>query len=622
MGLLRKLRRLIWRRSFPDRIERGRYATEPPQRPQICAVIVTYNIGEAIHRCFDSIHEQVGHVLIIDNGSDVATRRELDRLAASGSVTLILNERNEGVAHAYNQAVQWTRGQGFQWILTLDHDSEATPGMVEELIRGFDTLSVAGIQNTALLGTNAFDLNSQQYLSHSPGENGGLPVKDSEVISSGSLIWLGVFDVVAPFNEDLFIYFVDIDFCKRLVRSEYGAYVCPEAVLLHQEGCKRRHKFLWFDTWYEHYGTTARYYISRNTIYLMKWQSLRRSEFRVLARWLCTDHLKILLFDETRFPVLWFSLKGILDGMRGRVGRIGSGKVMKSETMRVQTWNVDWRRPLPTTNRTGVKLALYAHYSCANKVAPYVLHYLRNLRELGFRICFISNSPIPASAEQELNSLCEKIIQRENLGYDFAMWRQALETYELSEFDELLLTNSSIVGPFFPLEPLWQRASATDCDFWGMTDNPEFADHLQSYFLVLRRRVLEHPCFQSFWHSVLPFHDKTAVIVNYEIGLTKWLEQHGLKWVSLFRQNEIVAMYWDRLPFTERLKDRFGLIWPPQNTATLLPDLLLERGMPFLKVEHLRDGAECGRRVASVLRAIKTPGVPADVLEELRRQAG
>ncbi len=41
------------------------------------------------------------------------------------------------------------------------------------------------------------------------------------------------------FNEDLFIYFVDIDFCRRLGGAGYGVYVCPEAVLLHREGTKK-----------------------------------------------------------------------------------------------------------------------------------------------------------------------------------------------------------------------------------------------------------------------------------------------------------------------------------------------------------------------------------------------
>ncbi len=298
---------------------------ESPQRSRICAAIVTYNIGEALHRCVDAIKDQVAHVLIVDNGSDEPTRQELNKIAASDSVTLILNERNEGIAHAFNQAVQWARGSGFKWILTLDHDSEATPGMVDELVRGYDALLREEINNVGIMAASPFDQNIQQFLYYPPRENGGLPIHEGEVISSGSLIALAVFDIVGPFNEDLFIYFVDVEFCKRLVRAGFTAYICPEAVFLHQEGVKRRHRFLWIDDWYDHYGKVSRYYITRNTIYMMRKLLLSRSERLVLLRRLWADHVNILLFDKQRLGILWFSFRGLIDGLKGKIGRIDSG---------------------------------------------------------------------------------------------------------------------------------------------------------------------------------------------------------------------------------------------------------------------------------------------------------
>ena len=296
----------------------------PPHRSRICAAVVSYNIGEAIHRCFDAIQSQVGHVLIIDNGSGETTRRELDKLAASDSVTLILNQRNEGVGHAYNQAVRWARDKGFEWILTLDHDSEATPGMIDELIRGYAALENAGISDVGIMAASIFDLNIQQYLYYEPREHGGLPLPQSEVFSSGSLIWIGVFDLTGPFNEDLFMYFVDVEFCRRIGCAGYGVYMCPEAVLLHKEGSKKWHRFLWIDACYDHYGKEARYYISRNTIHFLKKLRPCFHDFKGLTRRLCRDHVNILLFDEDRFPVLWFSLRGLVDGIRGKVGPLKS----------------------------------------------------------------------------------------------------------------------------------------------------------------------------------------------------------------------------------------------------------------------------------------------------------
>ncbi len=307
---------------------------ESPQRSNICAVIVTYNIGESLHRCVNAIENQVARVLIVDNGSGEATRRELDKLAASESISLILNERNEGLAHAYNQAVQWARNKGFHWILTLDHDSEATPGMVDVLVRGYEALDQTGIRNVAIVAANPFDLNSGKHLYDPPRENGGLPLWSEDAISSGSLICLRAFDIVGMFNEDLFIYFVDFDFCKRLMGAGFGIYICPEAVFLHKEGVKKRHKFLWIDRYYDHYGKAARYYITRNTIYLFRHFHLSREDIRYLIERLWVDHVNVVLFDDERFSVLWFSLKGLIDGLRGKFGPLDSRGSVRGKARR------------------------------------------------------------------------------------------------------------------------------------------------------------------------------------------------------------------------------------------------------------------------------------------------
>ena len=324
----RPMHELFWRDGVLAEVHSSSETVDSSQRSRICAVIVTYNIGEAIHRCFDSIQSQVGHVLIVDNGSGESTRRELNQLAASDSVTLILNERNEGLAHAFNQAVQWAQGKGFQWILTLDHDSEATPGMVDKLVEAYTTLEQQGIQNVGVVGANPFDQNIQLFRQYRPRQDGGMPLNDEDPISSGSLIPLRVFEIIGPFNEDLFIYYVDVDFCMRLVRGGFGAYVCPEAVLLHREGSRKRHRFLWRHAYYEHYGKFARYYLTRNAIYMMKRHSLSFSDICWMVHLSCKDHAKILLFDRERFSILWFSLRGLIDGFRGKVGPLNSADSM------------------------------------------------------------------------------------------------------------------------------------------------------------------------------------------------------------------------------------------------------------------------------------------------------
>src|SRR5208282_2178837 len=70
------VRELVWSEDVLSEGLSGAEVLESSYRSQICAAIVTYNIAEAIRRCFDSIRGQVGHVIIVDNGSDELTLRE------------------------------------------------------------------------------------------------------------------------------------------------------------------------------------------------------------------------------------------------------------------------------------------------------------------------------------------------------------------------------------------------------------------------------------------------------------------------------------------------------------------------------------------------------------------
>ena len=264
------------------------------------------------------------------------------------------------------------------------------------------------------------------------------------------------------------------------------------------------------------------------------------------------------------------------------------------------------------------RLAVYAHFGESPKVARYVSYFLKELRSLGFEICFVSNSPVSIESQSEISTLCQKFIQRENSGYDFSMWQAGLAEYDLSKLEELLLTNSSIVGPLQPLAPLWKNSSVNQCDFWGLTDNDEFGLHLQTYFMVFRRQVIQDARFMDFWRSVLPLKDKQQVIQNYEIGLTRRLEEHGFKWKAVFAQERMWSLFLSRRSFVKKIGDWYyhrGL--PGRNTTTLLPDLLLQCGMPFLKAALLRE-THCHVSPKMAFELLEASSLPVEILAELR----
>lgn len=264
------------------------------------------------------------------------------------------------------------------------------------------------------------------------------------------------------------------------------------------------------------------------------------------------------------------------------------------------------------------RLAIYAHYDASPTIAAHVPFCLSSLAGLGFQICFVSNSEIPEASAHALKKICHRVIVRENSGFDFGMWQRGLTEYDLAHFEELLITNSSVIGPVQPLAPFWQHPATTDCDFWGLTDNCRFAPHLQSYFLVFRKRVIHDWRFGEFWRSVLPYVDKLQVVLSYEVGLTRWLEEGGFKWRAIFPQEHIWAEALKQRSFARKIYhfcSRREL--PALDTTLYAPKALLQWGMPFLKVHLLRENwLEISPKTS--LSYLENIHLPADVLEELR----
>jgi len=299
--------------------------TECTRRVGVCAVIVTYNIGEAIHKCFDSIRGQVSHIIVVDNGSDDRTRRELRKLASGGCAELILNDSNEGIARALNQGVQWALGKGFQWVLTLDHDSEATPGLVDRLVEAYTALDRRGFHKVGLVTANPFDRNGQIFLEgYPPRENDDRLIELERCSSSGCLIRRQTFDLVGFFDEKLFVYYVDEDFCFRLRQYGLKMFLCPPAVLMHSEGQKTTQRLLGRTIIYDNYGPEARYYIARNAVHMFKrnWALHQWRELYLLLRRFTHDLLVVLVCDRARFRKARFMFRGVWEGISGKYGRM------------------------------------------------------------------------------------------------------------------------------------------------------------------------------------------------------------------------------------------------------------------------------------------------------------
>lgn len=192
------------------------------------------------------------------------------------------------------------------------------------------------------------------------------------------------------------------------------------------------------------------------------------------------------------------------------------------------------------------RLALVVFYEQNGILLDYVKYYLSSLLENSFRVVVIVNGDIDHLGSNWLMEHNITVLQKENFGLDFAAWKYAfrwLGWNKVADYDEVLLTNCTCYGPVYPLKIVFSEMSRKNFDFWGISRHPAILDvrlipsdsdsyvreHLQSYFLVFKKKVISSKPFQNFFDQLIPAKSYNEEVANHETKLTEYLENHGFR---------------------------------------------------------------------------------------------
>ena len=93
------------------------------------------------------------------------------------------------------------------------------------------------------------------------------PLSCSFCISSGCLIPKRAFESAGLFQEEYFVYAVDTEFCRRVLRHGYSIFISEKATLVHREGGGRQADLGIFQLRTPDWSASSLYYIFRNVIY-------------------------------------------------------------------------------------------------------------------------------------------------------------------------------------------------------------------------------------------------------------------------------------------------------------------------------------------------------------------
>jgi rhamnosyltransferase len=292
--------------------------TSGPSAENVVAMIVTLGPDQDVFHHVETLIGRVSRVVVVDNGSGADAASVLDSIAALPSAEVIRNPANLGIARALNQGAEVAVDAGADWLLTLDQDAEPADEIVSVAARTFDAFPDRDY--IAVIGSISFEASHSGWV---PGGSRGQPwLEAANVITAGCFVSMAAFRDIGGYREDLFVDYVDTEFCLRARARGYRVLASRAPAMTHRIGQPTER---WIGLRAVHptnHSACRRYYITRNRFFL--WRHYWRSEPRFVAKDILAAHkelVKLVLFEHDRGAKIRAMAAGLRDGLRSVTGR-------------------------------------------------------------------------------------------------------------------------------------------------------------------------------------------------------------------------------------------------------------------------------------------------------------
>ena len=227
-------------------------------------IIVTWNSEEDLPECLNSILDNNYNfkfeVIIVDNNSSDNSAKVINNFIEiyDSDIKLIINKVNVGFTKACNQGIKISKGN---YILFLNPDTEIVENSLDFLYKKFimensfaaivpQLLNVDGtIQYScrklpryidlyfeifllsSIFSTSTFFSRwKMRYFSHD---------EEAEVeqpMAAAFLLKKSILDVINNFDESYYMFFNDVDLCKKISDKNMKISFYPEAKIIHKKG--------------------------------------------------------------------------------------------------------------------------------------------------------------------------------------------------------------------------------------------------------------------------------------------------------------------------------------------------------------------------------------------------
>jgi len=273
--------------------------SEENKSTAVSAIVIAYRGIDFIPDCLKTLKADLAdrecEIIVVDNYSTDGTREYIENNYSD--IKIIANPSNYGFARAVNQGIETARFDNL-WI--LNQDIRIHPRCLTKLLECQREIKNPGVIGPQLVG---FDGRLQKYCRRFPNywhlfcELSGLALlfghsllfngwkmgdfdhlqsrAVDQPMGAAMLISREAVDAIGLMDEELFIFFNDVDFCRRLSEAGFVNYYCCDAVLEHYGGGSVRRikpRMVW-----QSHADMFRYF--------RKWEKRRKALIIRIIRW-------------------------------------------------------------------------------------------------------------------------------------------------------------------------------------------------------------------------------------------------------------------------------------------------------------------------------------------------
>ena len=265
--------------------------------------IVTYKSEKVLFKCLKSI-KKINKIIIYDNSNDIILKNKVK--SKYPKIKYILSKKNLGYGNANNEIIKECKTK---YLLILNPDTVLKKNCESEILKSI----------------NKKNLDFSIIAPISQDKNFGFITKDPMLTKAGIfetnyvkgfalLVDVKIIKKIGMFDKNIFLYFEEIDLCKRLRVNNYKIYVNTKAKIYHKAAKSSNIGFEFDKCRHWHWMWSSVYYKKKYSNYLEALINFVPLVFTSLLKMM----FYTFIFQKKKIVINYMRFSGTLNALVGK----------------------------------------------------------------------------------------------------------------------------------------------------------------------------------------------------------------------------------------------------------------------------------------------------------------